>query len=283
MIFGNIDELSRLRVKRREKIMKGHFKLAISILSLSICILFSFNVGVYADDDFPPEIWSKEYVIFVDNDYVNFDVEPIVESGRVLVPVRAIAETLKMVATWNAKTQKVTLSDGNKIIELIIGKKEAFVDGKAVVLDVPAKIVNGRTMVPLRFIGESLNKNVYYNGSYSYINELAGKKIIWVCTYDLLNDNDYRWEDLEKHYIDLGERNYQLKGDSLTHRGIKLGDGIEYVKEKYGIPANHYKFDDEREYLLYMSEYIPGSSIAIFLYFNFDNKRLVEAVVFLSR
>ena len=264
--------------------MLSNVKWAISILSLSICALFYFNAGAYADNDgFPPEIWGKEYVIFVDNDYVKYDVPPIIESDRVLVPVRAIAETLKMEVYWDNKVQKVVLIGENKSIELIIGKKEALVDGKTVGLEVPARIVNGRTMVPLRFVGESLGKNVYYNGSYSYINELSGKKIIWVCSYDLLNDDDYRWKDLEENYIDLGERHYQLKEGASTYRGIKLGDSIENVKEKYGIPANHYKFDDEREYLLYMSEYIPGSSIAIFLDLNFDNNILIEAVIFMSK
>ena len=152
-----------------------------------IYLIFVFTIlsfSAYADDTegFPSEIWGKEYVIFVDNEYVKYDVAPIVENDRVLVPVRAIAETLEMEVSWDAKAQKVTLSGANKIIELIIGKKEASVDGDTVQIDIPARIVNGRTMVPLRFVGESLGKNVYYNGSYSYIDDLAGKKIIWVCT-----------------------------------------------------------------------------------------------------
>jgi hypothetical protein len=255
--------------------MKNYFKRLILICSLFICALLPYSAYAIIDDS-PLE---KEYVIIVDYDYAQFDVAPIVESGRVLVPVRAIAETLKIAVLWDAKEQKVTLTGENKNIVLTVGEKIAFVDGKTILLDVPARIVNGRTMVPLRFVGESLGKNVYYNSAYNYVDFLAGKQIIWVCSFDLLEEDDYSWEELKKNYIDLGRFCYELKEGALTYRGIKLGDSIEKAKEKYGIPAKHSKNIDGSECISYVSEYIAGSSIAIFLELTFDNNVLIKVVI----
>jgi N-acetylmuramoyl-L-alanine amidase len=61
---------------------------------------------------------------------------------------------------WDADAQKVSVSLNTTLIELKINSTTATVNGKAVLLDVPAKIINDRTMVPIRFIGEQLNMTV---------------------------------------------------------------------------------------------------------------------------
>ncbi|WP_010681216.1 copper amine oxidase domain-containing protein [Acetivibrio cellulolyticus] len=85
---------------------------------------------------------------------------PFIESGRTLVAFRAIAEGLGAEVSWDEDTKKVTVKKDGIVIELTIGNTTAYVNGSPLKLDVPAKIVNGRTVVPLRFIGESLNTSV---------------------------------------------------------------------------------------------------------------------------
>ena len=52
---------------------------------------------------------------------------------------------------------------GTAQIDLWVGKDEALVGGRAVTMDVPPQIVDGRTLVPLRFISENLGAGVVYN------------------------------------------------------------------------------------------------------------------------
>lgn len=59
----------------------------------------------------------------------------------------------------------VTTKDATTSIVLIIGNKTAFVNGNAVRLDVPAMIESGRTLVPLRFISENLQKQVEWDNT----------------------------------------------------------------------------------------------------------------------
>jgi len=113
---------------------------------------------------------SRNVNIYLGETWVYTDQEPIIESGRTLVPFRTIAETLGYTVNWNEKTKQVTLQDENRIIYLTIGKNEAIVnqfdDGKSpekVLLDVSPKIVNGRTVVPLRFVVESTGADIEWD------------------------------------------------------------------------------------------------------------------------
>lgn len=100
--------------------------------------------------------------VFVDGDQVLFDQPPITQGGRVLVPLRGIFEKMGAVVEWNAATRTVRAARGTTLVELQIGSRIARVDGRAVTLDVPPMVVGGRTLVPLRFISESLGAVVDY-------------------------------------------------------------------------------------------------------------------------
>jgi len=88
------------------------------------------------------------------------DVEPILRDGRTLLPARAIVETLGGEVDWDDKTRQVTLVHGNTVILLTIGSATAYVNDTAVELDVPAQIIENRTFLPLRFVGESLGLDI---------------------------------------------------------------------------------------------------------------------------
>ncbi len=107
---------------------------------------------------------SEEKAISVYINGIRTDFEqgalPFIDSGRTLVPFRAVAEGLGADVSWDGKAQKVTVKKGERVIELTIGSNAVYVDGKTLELDVPAKIVNGRTVIPLRFIGQSLDTTV---------------------------------------------------------------------------------------------------------------------------
>ena len=94
-------------------------------------------------------------------DFEKYDnVEPEIEGDRVLLPIRAITETLGAVVTWDGKTGKITITNDDVSIELTIGSQTALVNGEEVTLDVAPKIIKGRTMLPMRFITETLKLNV---------------------------------------------------------------------------------------------------------------------------
>ncbi|MGB9693733.1 MAG: stalk domain-containing protein, partial [Fervidobacterium sp.] len=98
------------------------------------------------------------------------DSPPIIKNSRTLLPIRAVVEALDGTIEWDATTKKVTVSLGYKTIELWIGKPIAKVNGIDTQIDstnpkVVPEIINGRTMLPLRFVAESLGCDVQWDGT----------------------------------------------------------------------------------------------------------------------
>lgn len=100
--------------------------------------------------------------VFVDGQLAQFDQPPIVVGARVLVPLRGIFERLGATVEWEPGTRTVLAVSGTTVVELVIGQRSARVNDRVVPLDVPAMIVRGRTLVPLRFVSESLGAEVQY-------------------------------------------------------------------------------------------------------------------------
>jgi hypothetical protein len=89
-----------------------------------------------------------------------FNVPPTQVGGRTMVPLRGIFESLGARVNWNANTSTITATKGATDVRLSIGDPRATVNGRTVVLDAPAMIMGGSTMVPLRFISEALGADV---------------------------------------------------------------------------------------------------------------------------
>ena len=122
---------------------------------------YILNAGSNGNITTPSE--TDNITVTVDNTPLTFDVEPIIENDRVLVPMRKIFETLGANVEWNGNTQTVTATKDEIKINLQIGNTEMQVNGKAVTLDAAPKLLNDRTLVPVRAVSESLNANVDWN------------------------------------------------------------------------------------------------------------------------
>jgi tetratricopeptide (TPR) repeat protein len=99
---------------------------------------------------------------FVNGDMPRFEISPMIKEGITLIPFRAVSEALKAEVKWNAEDNSVTVMRDGTEIKLIIGQAIAYVNGKEVILEVPAQIEQGNTIVPVRFISESLGANVQW-------------------------------------------------------------------------------------------------------------------------
>ena len=83
--------------------------------------------------------------------------------GRTLVPLRAIFEALGASVEWDNVTRTVTSKLDTTEIKLTVGQNTLYKNGEAVTLDVPASIINNRTMVPARAIAESYGVKVEWD------------------------------------------------------------------------------------------------------------------------
>ncbi|OQB15584.1 MAG: hypothetical protein BWY15_00296 [Firmicutes bacterium ADurb.Bin193] len=98
----------------------------------------------------------------IDGTAHTFDPAPILVNDRTMVPMRYIFEIMGATVSWEEATETVTAVKGDTTIVLKIGSTEAKVNGAAKVLDAPAMLYQDRTMVPIRFISESLGADVQW-------------------------------------------------------------------------------------------------------------------------
>jgi len=129
-------------------------KALITIISL---ILISLTL--------PIKLHANEIGVTIDAQQVIFvDQPPIIANGRTLVPLRDVFEALGFYVEWNPDTQQVSLTSDIVII-ITIGSNEFSANGITHTLDVPAQIIGGTTMLPIRHVLESVGYYVDWDAA----------------------------------------------------------------------------------------------------------------------
>lgn len=88
---------------------------------------------------------------------------PIIDKGRVMVPLRFISEAFGCQLDWNSSERKISVNRYDVNFTLWIDKKIALINGREVQIDAPPINVSGSVMVPLRFIAEPFGAKVEWN------------------------------------------------------------------------------------------------------------------------
>lgn len=95
---------------------------------------------------------------------LSFEQEPVIVDGRTLVPMRAIFEAMGAEVEWIPETQTIIATRATTEMVLQIGSSVLTIDDEEKILDVPAQLINGYTMVPARAIVESFGCKVDWDG-----------------------------------------------------------------------------------------------------------------------
>ncbi|MBE6682317.1 MAG: hypothetical protein E7600_08540 [Ruminococcaceae bacterium] len=154
------------------------------ILSAILLIAAVLTVSVFAASPVAVTLNGEKI------DCASYGQEATIVEGRTLVPLRAIFEALGASVEWEQSTKKVVSRLDTTIIDLTVGEKELhkftldsegyIIDSQTVILDVPAQIMNDRTLVPVRAISESFGVNVEWDGE--------SRTVILVTGTDALNE-----------------------------------------------------------------------------------------------
>ena len=118
----------------------------------------TFNVSYKID----PSVDSRIQVIYQGKriSFGAYGQNPVLDNNRTLVPLRSIFEAMGATVEWDNATRTVVASRNGVDIRLTIGQNTLYKNGQAIALDVPAKIMNDRTMVPVRAIAEAFSADV---------------------------------------------------------------------------------------------------------------------------
>jgi len=119
--------------------------------------------------------YGRSIQVVVNGDPVNFDtIGPRQYNGRVLVPLRGVLEKLGAYVDWDASSQTVIATKEDMKLVLPIGSRFARVNENRVSLDVPAMTIAGSTMVPLRFVSETMGADVRWNDATNTVSIFTG-------------------------------------------------------------------------------------------------------------
>lgn len=234
--------------------MKKFFRM----LVLTICILL-VSVPVFAENElltstdygwglYDPTIANSinlnEVKVQLDGDYLDFTdadgekVEPQIINGRTIVPMRKIFETLGATVEWDGENRIVTGTKEDTEIKLQIGSniatKTVSGETKNIELDVTPTIVDGRTLVPVRFIAESLDKTVGWDSDNRTVVIMDSNFIIEKLKKDASNLYEYIATDFEK--LDTFELTVALDGklkytdseDRSNNTNLTLAGNVDF-------------------------------------------------------
>jgi hypothetical protein len=107
---------------------------------------------------------SAQVAVTINGNQVNVQPSPIIQDGRVFVPLRGVFEQLGATVVYDSGTITATTSGGADV-ELQIGSTQATVNGQTQTIDVAPFIVGASTYVPLRFISQALGAYVNWDGT----------------------------------------------------------------------------------------------------------------------
>ncbi|RJX24919.1 MAG: hypothetical protein C4554_08000 [Dethiobacter sp.] len=116
------------------------------VLTAVVLLIAAFSLGVAA----------QPVTVTLNGESLNFDVQPLLENGRLLVPLRAIAEALGAGVEWADVPPAVMITRGEDRMELRPGLKRALKNNREFNLEAAPQLVNGRVLVPVRFVSEAL-------------------------------------------------------------------------------------------------------------------------------
>lgn len=106
---------------------------------------------------------SGEIKVAIDGEYVEFDVQPQLINDRTMVPLRAIFEALGAEVDWDNDTQTVIAMKDDVTVTATIGSTKMYIDDEEKIMDVAPMLLNGRTLVPVRFVAESFGCKVNWD------------------------------------------------------------------------------------------------------------------------
>ncbi|MGI6065390.1 MAG: stalk domain-containing protein [Bacillota bacterium] len=177
--------------------------------------------------------------------------KPRVEQGRVLIPLRKISEYFGYTVNYNEKTKKIDLADSyGKKMEITVSAKKALVNNKTIELDVPTKIINQVTFVPLRFISENFDQAVQWdpatrtviidNFTLSTPEYLFNQKTLELSKRD---------ESAQGKHTVLGKIDMAVDWVYMNVTKTKNGNDIIVINNNFGAPHLYYDI-----FTIYVSE-----------------------------
>ncbi|MFD2670933.1 stalk domain-containing protein [Marinicrinis sediminis] len=187
-----------------------------------------------------PEHPSRPAIqVFNNTEPVSFTKDPVIMKGTTMVQFRPLFETFGMDVEWDAATRTVTGKKEQLLIELTMDSRTAKVNGQLVSLPVAPLLLDGHTMIPLRFVGEATGRRVLWDGETQTIDIYTS---ITSINLEILYADDTRYEGERRDGVPHGKGTFTHKGQIFYEGEVRDGM-IEGQGKMYDViyPASYYE------------------------------------------
>ncbi|WP_027398453.1 copper amine oxidase N-terminal domain-containing protein [Anaerovorax odorimutans] len=251
----------------KENIIK-YKKLTISIIMIMLVIVFGGS-STYA---------ANQISIFIDGEELYTDVPPIIIDSKTMVPLRAVSEAVGCKVDWFKEDKRIVVYSpvgGDPLLVMSVNDPKVTVNhyngdtgevtGEVVTIEAPPVIIEGKTMIPLRFIAETIGFRVEWDGtsrtvflfSAAYDDDLKSKKDTREGQFPdgIIYSEEYSIEGDPGDGLSSGEAAMLLTRDKIT----SLYDNIS-TQEPVNITLVDLKFVNGEECYIFEVKKAPYTS-----------------------
>lgn len=143
-------------------------------LILTVFMIMVFNSTVSAANKYINMILTYDYQkhnynaeeVFIEvngTKLTNLTMPPIILNNYTLVPAREVFEAIGAKVDWKKDTEQVYVTYEDTLVLIPVNSRNSYVNGNIKQMDIEAKIINGKTMIPLRFVSNALSFNVEWD------------------------------------------------------------------------------------------------------------------------
>lgn len=219
-----------------------------NIFILTISLLFLFGTTTLAANKYISLTLTYDYQnhnynaeeVFVSVDNVkltNLSMPPIILNNYTLVPAREVFENLGATVEWKKDIEQVYITYNNTLIIIPIDSTKAYVNGQSQTMDTAAKIINNKTMIPLRFVSTALGFEIEWNDKTRIANIITNTETTTITTTETttkytvteITTETTTYQEVQTTFVQ--NENIYYENDKLyikNNGNIQLSDITEY-------------------------------------------------------
>jgi len=249
-------------------------------LILLFSVILSLNLNIFRSTILAD---IKTIILEIDSEYmivngvsVKIDAQnskPFIHNGRTLVPMAGIFDALSATYKWDGETRSVTAQKEKTAIYLEIDNPTAYKNGEPVLLEIAPIIKNDKTMIPLRFVSESLGAEVLWDNDARTItitSEEISSEITSAESSDKAQETvtETSPKEIVKEAVNKETSKETINNDifiSVSDKKAILGDSKKNIVDIFGIPN---RVDKD---FLGLEWYVYNSDYSNFIMIGFEN------------
>ena len=191
---------------------------------------------------------SDEVNVIINGEQLHSDVPAQIIGGRTMVPMRAVFEALNADISWDNTAKKITANKNDIKIEMTVGETKFYKNNILNTLDVPAQIIDGRTLVPVRVVSESLGCDVDWNND--------SKTVVITDNAQTAKDYHFRNEKLLNEHFEKhgGEFDYSSAAEYETAASKVINDVRALHKLEKEDGDDVYYIEETNEFVILSSD-----------------------------